>query len=249
MSAQSFDDILENVYQWVGSRLVSCPVRDGVSFYNGSEKILKVLRSRNGWHLQFNVPVPECEGLTILSPEEARSKKLGKTRWIYLGSSEEDAKLIVQFAVAHLPLRRVVEPAMSREDVILCGATCSCFKKMERIVSNKLLPKEITDQLERAYDLLQDGDYIEFVRKTEQIIDEVAGYLINDQGVNPDEMRLSQKIEWLAERRIISKTLREEVDAIFARRTNDVGFGTQERAYPMALMRISFMSKLIKVCV
>ncbi|WP_206811881.1 hypothetical protein [Paradesulfitobacterium ferrireducens] len=243
-----FDETVEKVYQWVGRSLSSCPVRDGVVFYHGSDKIFKLVERRFGWHLQFCVPVPESPGLRILSPEEAKVKKLGKSRWIFRGDSDRDAENLIKAALDSLPTRHVIEPALTRDLPTLCEATCPCFKKMERIVNNKSLPSELTEPLQEAYDLLQQGKYAEFVLRLETVIEQVIDYLLGQQGIARDNRNLQDKIKILTDRKVISKNLKEEVDVIILRRNYKYDYTVEERAYPMALMMVALMSRLLKVC-
>ena len=243
-----FNQTVEKVYQWVGQMLSSCPVRDGVVFYHGSDKIFKLVERKSGWHLQFCVPVPESPGLTILSPEEAKVKKLGKSRWIYRGDSDQDAEILVRAALDSLPLRRVIEPALSRDLPTLCEATCPCFKKMERIVNSKSVPSELGESVQEAYELLQQGKYAEFVTVLEKVIEGLTDYLLGQQGITAANRDLKEKIRILADLKVVSNNLKEEVDVVFFRRNYKDNYTVEERAYPMALMLVSLMSRLIKVC-
>lgn len=244
--ADNFDDILEKVYQWVGQQLSSCPVQDGITFYHNSDKVFKVVRQRNIWYLQFCVPVPERTGLIILTREEARTKKLGKARWIYKGNSDQEAETLIRSALAGLAQRRLIEPAMSRDITKLCEATCPCYKKMERIIDNKILSPEIIALLQQAYDFLQKENYINFVVLLDKTIEKIADFLLEQQNIEVVLPSLKEKIVKLADLKVISKTLKEDVDVVFVRR--DYENSVQERAYPMALMIIAFMSKLLKSC-
>lgn len=244
----TFEVILEKVYQWIGSCISSCPVRDGVTFYNEREKVFKVVQRRGGWHLQFNIPVPETEGLTVYSIEEARSKKLGRSRWIYKGNSDAVAEYLIRSALASLTRKRLIEPAMSRDSAVICGKTCPCFKKMERLLNNKNLPENCTKQLYQAYDLLRNGYYSEFVALFEVIVDDFTNFLLSQRGINSSGSKVQEKIDKLVEIKVIPLSLKREIEVIFTHR-QEKDFSAQVRAYPTALMLIAFMNKLLKVCV
>ena len=247
IAMESFDLILEKVYQWVGQRLSSCPVRDGVTFYKGREKLFKVVRRKHEWHLEFSIAVPNCPGLKVLTVEEARAKKLGKSRWIYRGNSETDAKTLIETVLATLSQHRYVEPAMAREVVQISHSTCPCFRKMENMQHTQSLPEEISNKLREAYQLLQESKYNEFIYLIQYVLDDVTSHLLAEKGLTA-EGSLMDKINRLAEHKIVSKTLKDELESVFIRKVFERTYSDQERAYPTALMLVSFTSKLLKNC-
>jgi hypothetical protein len=238
---------IEKVYDWVGIQLQSCPVRDGVTFYYHSEKIFKVLKRKKGWHIEFSVPVSDCPGLRILTDEEASTRKLGKTRWIYRGESEQVAQHLVEEAMESIPKRRVIDPGMSRELRAITDHSCPCYKKMEAIQENSVLPPHITNKIKEAYDNLQAALYKDFIKKVYPIFEDVVDYLLNENQINI-QGELEDKISVLAEQRIISQKLKQEIQSFLTRKVFEWEFTDQERAYPIALTLVTLMSKFLKFC-
>lgn len=245
MGESVFEQNLEKIYDWVGQKLSGCPVRDGVAFYYRTEKIFKAVKQREGWHLQFNMTVPECPGLKQLTPEEARKKKFGKALWIYKGDSETDARNLVLSVLDSLPKRLLIDPAMTRDMVTVCGANCPCYKKMERLLSNSSIPPGSAFLLQKAYDFLMVDDYVEFVEILRQAIEDITSSMLIERRVEPDST-IQAKTEALIELKVIPKSMRQDVDVLFSLRNYEKFYSMPERAYPMALMLISFLSKLIK---
>ncbi|HVJ49479.1 hypothetical protein [Desulfitobacterium sp.] len=237
---------LEKLHEWVGQKLTSCPVRDGVTFHNHNEKIFKILRRRKGWYIEFSVPVPECPGLQELTDEEAKTRKLGRTRWIYRGTSEENVRKLVTTAMASIPQSRIVEPAMARDVRIVSEFTCPCLKKMEKLQNASNLPQEISQQLEEACDLLGSERYNDFIPKIGQTLKNITSHMLQENGIEPSG-DLRDQLNSLIEREIISSSLKEEVEELFNRKVLERHFEDQKRAYPLALMLVSFTSKLINI--
>lgn len=246
MGNKAFEENLVKLYDWVGQKLSACPVRDGVTFYYRSEKVFKAMRVRDGWHLQFNVSVPDCPGLSRLTQEEARQKKLGKARWIYKGNSEQEVHQLVQAALESLPQRLLIDPAMSRDTATICEANCSCYKKIERLLSNSTISSETAALLQKAYDFLMVDDYVEFVKIIRQAIEDITSSMLIERGLKPGGTIL-EKTEALVELKLIPKNMADDVEFLFSERSHEQLYSVQERAYPMALMLIAFLSKLIKL--
>jgi len=248
MDEQGFNHVLQEVNAWVGMRLSSSEVSDGVCYYNGREKVFKLVRQRYGYHLQFNLPVSDCEGLRILTQDEARAKKLGKTRWIYRGFSNHTAEELVRQVLASLPRRRVIDPAMSRDIVTFYGGPGPNFREIERLLGKKTLPPEVVELLHRAYDLLQEHKYVDFVIKLKQGVAILVAFLFEENNLSGQEMSFKEKVDQLETSGIISPSLREEINVLFVRETSAQDYSSQEKAYPLALLLIVLMSKLLKVC-
>lgn len=248
MAERATGNAMEKVQEWVGQRLNGNQVKDGMVYYHGLDKIFKVVLQRNGWNMQFNVPVPDCKGLQILTADEARAKKLGRSRWIYKGESEEDAKLLIDHVLSGLNQRHLVEPAMSRDQDAFADVSAPSFKRIERLLEHKILPQPIVDILQQAYDLLQEGKYADLVILLEKAINEVTSFLLKEHGIECQGLTSKEKIDLLAEHQVISQTLKDQLEVIFYSHTVEKGCATQERAYPMALMLMFFMSKFLKIC-
>lgn len=242
-----YDSQVEKVYEWAEQKLTGCPVRDGISFYNPTEKIFKILRRQKGWYIEFSVPVPECQGLKVLTDEEAKTKKLGRTRWVFRGTSDEDAQMLVKAATVSIPRRHIIEPAMTRELRVVSGATCPCLKKMEKLQEVSNMPIDLLEQLKDAYELLQAGRYSDFIPQIRNILGEVSTYLLQEKGIeSTGDFR--DRLNLLIERKILSRSLRDEVEEVFNRNIFERHYEDQERAYPVALMLVSFTGKLFKLC-
>ncbi|AHF08514.1 hypothetical protein [Desulfitobacterium metallireducens] len=237
---------LEKILEWVGPRLISCPVRDGVSFYQNTDKIFKIRRRRKGWYLEFSVPVPACPDLKVLSSEEVVVRKLGRTRWIYRGTSDEDVRQLVVAAMASISQPRAVEPAMMRDMRIVTEFTCPCLKKMEKLQNASNLPQEISQQLKEACDLLRSERYNDFIPRIAQALQNITSHMLHENGIEPSG-DLRNQLDSLIERGIISSVLKDEVAELFRTNILERHFEDQMRAYPLALMLVSFTSKLINV--
>jgi len=248
MDEQGFNYVLERVNSWVGLRLSTSQVNDGVCYYSGREKILKVIRQRHGWHIQFNLPVPECEGLLILSQEEARAKKLGKSRWIYRGFSEQVAEELVGSALSCLPRRRVIDPAMSRDIITFYGFPGPNFREIENLLNKKTLPFPVAESLHQAYELLQQRKYVDFAIELKKVVEEIVTFLLQEHNLVGVELSFKEKVSLLEARGIISHGLRDEINVLFIRETTSQDYSNQEKAYPLALLLIVLMSKLLKAC-
>ena len=248
MGEQLFEEQLEKLQEWIGQKLSSCPTRDGIAFYHRTDKVLKAVRQNKGWYLQFNVPVPECPGLLELSPEEVRKKKLGKTHWLYKGDSDADARELVLAALDGLPHRQLIDPAMSREVNTVSRATCPCFKKMERLASAPVLPEDIRSFLQNAYEILLAGNYVRFLQMMRDGMEDVTSFLLQKQGLEAEGMDISAKVKKLVDLKIVSKSLRDEVELLYPQRKYEEFYSVPERAYPMALILISLLSRLVKSC-
>lgn len=241
-----FEAQLEKILEWVGQRLRSCPVRDGVAFYHHTEKIFKIRRRRKGWYLEFTVPVPLCSDLKVLTPEEAAVRKLGRTRWIYRGNSEEDARKLVFAAMSSISPSRLVEPAMARDERIVSEFTCPCLKKMEKLQNAENLPHEISQQLEEACDLLRSGRYNEFIPKIAEALKSITAHVLQKEGREPSG-DLRDQFNLIIELGILSPSFKAEVDELFNQNILERHFEEPKRAYPLALILVSFTSKLINI--
>lgn len=236
---------LEKLNKWVGQKLTGCPVRDGVTFHNNNEKIFKILRRRRGWYIEFSVPVPACQGLTELTPEEARTKKLGRTRWIYRGTSDENVQKLVAAAIASLPQPYRVVPAMTREIRVVSEYTCPCHSKWERIIKDASIPQEIVSPLKEAWRLLKRKSYNEFIRQIGEVYQISISRKLNEKGIDASG-NVYEQIERAINHKILPQFLKVEAEELSANMVFERHFENQERAYPVALMLVSFTSKIIK---
>lgn len=241
-----YEDQLQKILEWVGPRLTSCPVRDGVTFHNHEEKILSIRRRRKGWYLEFSVLVPACPGLRELTDEEVAVRKLGRTRWIYRGTSDEDAQNLVRAALASIPQPYIVEPAMMRDTRTISELTCPCLKKMEKLQNAANLPEEISQLINEACDLLRNECYSEFIPKMIRVLENITFLMLRENGIESSG-NLQDQLKVLMSRDIITSAFKDEVDELFNPDVLKRHFENQKRAYPLALMLVSFTSKLINV--
>lgn len=236
---------LEKLNKWVGQKLTGCPVRDGVTFHNNNEKIFKILRRRRGWYIEFSVPVPACQGLTELTLEEAKTKKLGRTRWIYRGTSDENVQKLVASAIANLPQPYRIVPAMTREVRVVSEYTCPCHKKWERIIEDATTPEVIITPLKEAWKYLKQKSYNEFIHQIGEVLRISTARMLSENGIEASG-NIYKQIDLAIERKILPQFLKVEADEISENQVFERNFESQERAYPVALMLISFTSKVIK---
>jgi predicted nucleotidyltransferase component of viral defense system len=74
--------------------------KSGVTFFGESKtRLMKMVETKKGLRIEFNVPVSKVTGLTVLSEEEAKAKHMGTCRWIYSGNNMDDVKKLVQEAI------------------------------------------------------------------------------------------------------------------------------------------------------
>lgn len=236
---------LEKLNKWVGQRLTGCPVRDGVTFHNNNEKIFKILRRRRGWYIEFSVPVPACQGLTELTLEEAKTKKLGRTRWIYRGTSDENVQKLVAAAIASLPQPYRIVPAMTREVRVVSEYTCPCHKKWEKIIEDASLSKEVLFPLKEAWRYLKAKSYDEFIHKIGEVLRISMTRILSENGIEASG-NLYEQIDLAIDRKILPQFLKVEAEEISENKVFERHFESQDRAYPVALMLSSFTSKVIK---
>lgn len=89
--------------QFEDLKLVENEAKTGVSFFQGKDRLCKVIKSKRGLAIEINVSLPEdtasIEGLTTISKNEAHKKHLGTMRHIYRGSDAKDVKKIISVAV------------------------------------------------------------------------------------------------------------------------------------------------------
>lgn len=52
----------------------------------------------NALKVELNVPVTKVDGLTILTKEEAKGKKMGTCQWVYRGNSLDTAMTLIKEA-------------------------------------------------------------------------------------------------------------------------------------------------------
>ena len=72
----------------------------GVTYF-GAEgtRIFKIIETKKGFKIEFNVAVSPVEGLTTLTEAEAAEKHMGTCRWIYIGTDIQIAKKLIEEAV------------------------------------------------------------------------------------------------------------------------------------------------------
>lgn len=237
---------LEKILTWIGPRLTSCSVRDGVTFHNHTQKIFTIRRRRKGWYLEFSVPVPSCPGLKELTDEEVAVRKLGRTRWIYRGTSDEDVQKLVMAAMASISQPYVVEPAMMRDTRMVSEFTCPCLIKMEKLQNASHLPQEMSQQLKEACEILRRESYNDFIPKIGQALKNITSHMLREKGIEPlGELR--GQLNLLIEHKIIPSSFKEEVAELINPDVLDRHYEDQKRAYPLALMLVSFTGKLINI--
>lgn len=92
------EELVEKVQAVLGPSFLPEYNRTGVTFFEGLNRILKLVNAVNLLKIEFNVPVTKVEGLTVLTKEEAKANKMGTCQWIYQGKSLDTAMNLVQEA-------------------------------------------------------------------------------------------------------------------------------------------------------
>lgn len=74
--------------------------KSGYTWFGESRtRLLKIVETKRGLRIEFNVPVSNVEGLTILTEQEAKEKHMGTCRWIYSGDDIETVALLIEEAI------------------------------------------------------------------------------------------------------------------------------------------------------
>jgi hypothetical protein len=89
--------------QFEDLKLVENEAKTGISFFQGKDRLCKVIKSKRGLTIEINVSLPEeiagLTGLTTISKNEAHKKHLGTMRHIYRGTDSKEVKKIISSAV------------------------------------------------------------------------------------------------------------------------------------------------------
>jgi hypothetical protein len=89
--------------QFEGLKLVENEAKTGVSFFQGKDRLCKVIKSKRGLAIEINVLLPEemqgIAGLTHISKTEAHQKHLGTMRHIYRGTDMKEVRKIMLNAI------------------------------------------------------------------------------------------------------------------------------------------------------
>ncbi|MDI3477787.1 MAG: hypothetical protein PWQ59_1312 [Thermoanaerobacterium sp.] len=93
------NELIDKVQQKLGSRFTPKYNKSGVTFFGSNGRILKLVYNKTFLHVEFNVPVSQVKGLTILTKKEAQNKKMGTCQWIYKGDSLSTVLDLVEEAV------------------------------------------------------------------------------------------------------------------------------------------------------
>lgn len=76
----------------------------GTSFFQGNDRLCKVLKTKRGLRIEINVSLPEnvasIAGMETIAPETAYAKHYGTVRHIYKGESIQDIKEIMIEAIS-----------------------------------------------------------------------------------------------------------------------------------------------------
>lgn len=92
------EGINSKVASLLGSSFTPKYNKTGVTYFGENGRILKVVNRQNELEIQFNVPVLEVPGLTVLTEKERIKKKMGTCQWIYKGDNLSAALKLVEEA-------------------------------------------------------------------------------------------------------------------------------------------------------
>lgn len=102
--------------QFEDLKLVENEAKTGISFFQGKDRLCKVIKSKRGLSIEINVSLPEeiasLTGLTTISKNEAHKKHLGTMRHIYRGTDSKEVKKIISAAV------KVFQLNMKQKDIV-----------------------------------------------------------------------------------------------------------------------------------
>ena len=93
------NELIDRIQVELGERFTPAYNQTGVTFNGYNGRILKMVKSSKWLFFEFNVPVPEVDGLTVLSEREAREKHMGTCRWFYKGNSLSTVLDLIKEAV------------------------------------------------------------------------------------------------------------------------------------------------------
>jgi hypothetical protein len=117
--------------------------KSGITFFGDNKtRLLKMVETKKGLRIEFNVPVPKVDGLQTLSEEDAKEKHMGTCRWIYTGDNVEDVKKLVKEALTGFePKKR--SDAKDEKDKAPKVATPAQDKNAEK--SGPVTTRKLTD--------------------------------------------------------------------------------------------------------
>lgn len=92
------EELVDKVLVLLGTGFHPKYNKSGVTFYRGKKRILKIVNLMNALKVELNVPVAKVDGLTILTKEEAKKKKMGTCQWVYRGKSLDTAMTLIEEA-------------------------------------------------------------------------------------------------------------------------------------------------------
>lgn len=101
----AFDEIkaIISQKQYKDLKLVEQKQATGVSFFQGKDRLCKIVKSKRGLTIEINVQLPEeltsLMNVTSITREEAYKKRLGTMKHIYKGSDLKEVKKIMTTAV------------------------------------------------------------------------------------------------------------------------------------------------------
>lgn len=86
-----------------GLSVVLSPGQTGTSFFQGKDRLCKVLKTKRGLRIEINVGLPDkiakIDGMETIEPETAYLKHYGTVRHIYRGEDIPAIKMIMTEAV------------------------------------------------------------------------------------------------------------------------------------------------------
>lgn len=101
---EAYNNVLEEIRKMVnefnGTKFEEVKNTSGSSFFGPVKtRLLKVVKTKSGYKIEFNFEVGPDENLRVLTPEEAKAKHMGTARWIYYGNDINVIRKLVRQAL------------------------------------------------------------------------------------------------------------------------------------------------------
>ncbi|MBZ4649238.1 hypothetical protein [Thermosipho sp. (in: thermotogales)] len=99
-----YNEVLEKILKLIDNsediKFIEVKNKSGSSIFDSNKiRLLKVVKTKSGYKIEFNVHVSSVEGMKILTDEEAKEKHMGTAKWIYSGNDFKVIEKLVLEAI------------------------------------------------------------------------------------------------------------------------------------------------------